>query len=103
MVGAMATSVYRLLFRQSMKPWVVRTGSWRWVSSPSFSTSVQRDTTTETELPVVTTSALEPDEGGEDALTPAKVVEMLDRYIVGQREAKRAVAVALRMRSQPLV
>jgi ATP-dependent protease HslVU (ClpYQ) ATPase subunit len=43
------------------------------------------------------------DEGGEDALTPAKVVEMLDRYIVGQREAKRAVAVALRMRSQPLV
>lgn len=65
--------------------------------------SVQRDTTTETELPMVTTSALEPDEGGEDALTPAKVVEMLDRYIVGQREAKRAVAVALRMRSQPLV
>ncbi|CAM6006870.1 unnamed protein product [Sphagnum balticum] len=94
----MATSVYRLLFRQRMKPGVVRTGSWRWASSPSFSTSVQRDTTTETELPVVTTSALEPDEGGEDALTPAKVVEMLDRYIVGQREAKRAVAVALRNR-----
>ncbi|EFJ33139.1 hypothetical protein SELMODRAFT_439468 [Selaginella moellendorffii] len=32
------------------------------------------------------------------ALTPAKVVEVLDRYIVGQTAAKRAVAVAFRMR-----
>ncbi len=31
-------------------------------------------------------------------LTPAAIVEELDRYIVGQREAKRAVAVALRNR-----
>jgi ATP-dependent HslUV protease ATP-binding subunit HslU len=31
-------------------------------------------------------------------LTPAKIVAELDRYIVGQREAKRAVAVALRNR-----
>jgi ATP-dependent HslUV protease ATP-binding subunit HslU len=31
-------------------------------------------------------------------LTPAKIVVELDRYIVGQREAKRAVAVALRNR-----
>jgi ATP-dependent HslUV protease ATP-binding subunit HslU len=31
-------------------------------------------------------------------LTPAVIVEELDRYIVGQREAKRAVAVALRNR-----
>ncbi len=36
------------------------------------------------------------DNGG--ALTPAKIVEELDRYVVGQREAKRAVAVALRNR-----
>eukprot|EP00271_Cylindrocystis_brebissonii_P006740 TRINITY_DN19529_c0_g1_i1.p1 TRINITY_DN19529_c0_g1~~TRINITY_DN19529_c0_g1_i1.p1 ORF type:complete len:543 (-),score=136.07 TRINITY_DN19529_c0_g1_i1:750-2378(-) len=35
--------------------------------------------------------------GGSD-LTPAKVVEALDRFIVGQAEAKRAVAVALRNR-----
>nr|HEX4317091.1 ATP-dependent protease ATPase subunit HslU [Kofleriaceae bacterium] len=34
----------------------------------------------------------------ETALTPAKIVEELDRYVVGQREAKRAVAVALRNR-----
>ncbi len=31
-------------------------------------------------------------------LTPAEIVHELDRYIVGQREAKRAVAVALRNR-----
>ncbi|MGF1476427.1 MAG: ATP-dependent protease ATPase subunit HslU [Geminicoccaceae bacterium] len=32
------------------------------------------------------------------ALTPREIVSELDRYIVGQREAKRAVAVALRNR-----
>jgi ATP-dependent HslUV protease ATP-binding subunit HslU len=32
------------------------------------------------------------------ALTPSQVVEYLDRYIVGQEKAKRAVAVALRNR-----
>src|SRR5215216_1152056 len=31
-------------------------------------------------------------------LTPAAIVEELDRYIVGQKDAKRAVAVALRNR-----
>lgn len=31
-------------------------------------------------------------------LTPMKVVEMLDRHIIGQKDAKRAVAVALRNR-----
>jgi hypothetical protein len=34
----------------------------------------------------------------EDELTPAAVVAMLDRFIVGQPEAKRAMAVALRSR-----
>lgn len=38
------------------------------------------------------------EEAGGDSLTPAKVVEMLDRFIVGQADAKRAVAVALRNR-----
>ena len=32
------------------------------------------------------------------ALTPAQIVAELDRYIVGQERAKRAVAVALRNR-----
>ena len=36
--------------------------------------------------------------GAEAQLTPAKIVEELDRYVVGQREAKRAVAVAMRNR-----
>ena len=31
-------------------------------------------------------------------LTPAKIVAELDRYVVGQKDAKRAVAVALRNR-----
>jgi ATP-dependent HslUV protease ATP-binding subunit HslU len=34
----------------------------------------------------------------ESMLTPAKIVEELDRYVIGQKEAKRAVAVALRNR-----
>jgi len=34
----------------------------------------------------------------QDALTPRKIVEELDRYIVGQHKAKRAVAIALRNR-----
>ena len=33
-----------------------------------------------------------------DRLTPAQIVEQLDRYIVGQNKAKRAVAIALRNR-----
>jgi len=32
------------------------------------------------------------------ALTPAEIVTELDRYIIGQKDAKRAVAVALRNR-----
>lgn len=31
-------------------------------------------------------------------LTPRQIVEKLDQYIVGQRDAKRAVAIALRNR-----
>jgi ATP-dependent HslUV protease ATP-binding subunit HslU len=34
----------------------------------------------------------------EEKLTPARIVEELDRYVVGQRDAKRAVAVAIRNR-----
>jgi ATP-dependent HslUV protease ATP-binding subunit HslU len=33
-----------------------------------------------------------------DDLTPKKIVEKLDQYIIGQQEAKRAVAIALRNR-----
>src|SRR4030067_997115 len=33
-----------------------------------------------------------------DDLTPRKIVEKLDQYIIGQHEAKRAVAIALRNR-----
>ena len=34
----------------------------------------------------------------ETGLKPKQIVEYLDRYIVGQADAKRAVAVALRNR-----
>ncbi len=36
--------------------------------------------------------------GKQDDLTPARIVEELDKYIIGQEDAKRAVAVALRNR-----
>ena len=32
------------------------------------------------------------------ALTPREIVDELDKYIIGQDEAKRAVAIALRNR-----
>ena len=35
-----------------------------------------------------------------DALTPQQIVEELDKYIIGQFEAKRSVAIALRNRSR---
>ena len=34
----------------------------------------------------------------DSTMTPREVVDELDRYIVGQRAAKRAVAIALRNR-----
>ena len=34
-----------------------------------------------------------------DALTPRQIVEELDKYIIGQAEAKRSVAIALRNRA----
>jgi ATP-dependent HslUV protease ATP-binding subunit HslU len=35
-----------------------------------------------------------------DDLTPKKIVEELDKYIIGQKDAKKAVAIALRNRSR---
>ena len=35
-----------------------------------------------------------------DALTPKQIVEELDKYIVGQTKAKKAVAIALRNRTR---
>lgn len=36
-------------------------------------------------------------------LTPREIVRELDRYIIGQDEAKRMVAIALRNRHRPFV
>ncbi len=36
----------------------------------------------------------------EDTLTPKEIVEELDKYIIGQKKAKKAVAIALRNRSR---
>ena len=38
--------------------------------------------------------------GLDDKLTPRQIVEELDKYIVGQEEAKKSVAIALRNRSR---
>ena len=38
--------------------------------------------------------------GLDDKLTPRQIVEELDKYIVGQKDAKKAVAIALRNRSR---
>lgn len=35
-----------------------------------------------------------------DVLTPKKVVELLDKYVIGQKNAKKAVAIALRNRTR---
>ena len=35
-----------------------------------------------------------------DSLTPRQIVEELDKYIIGQSEAKRSVAIALRNRAR---
>jgi ATP-dependent HslUV protease ATP-binding subunit HslU len=47
---------------------------------------------------VATNGAAEPVEGWLDELTPRQIVAELDKYIVGQTDAKRAVAIALRNR-----
>ncbi len=49
------------------------------------------------EIAVAMTRA-EPEDGGTRPLIPREIVAELDRYIVGQGEAKRAVAIALRNR-----
>ena len=36
-----------------------------------------------------------------DNLTPARIVQELDKYIIGQAEAKKSVAIALRNRWRP--
>ena len=38
--------------------------------------------------------------GLDDKLTPRQIVQKLDKYIVGQEDAKKAVAIALRNRSR---
>jgi len=56
---------------------------------------------TESQAPPTATGAEEeakPGEGWLDELTPRQIVAELDRYIVGQGEAKKAVAIALRNR-----
>ena len=57
------------------------------------------DTTTEVTDPAPPApEELAPEEDPYESLTPRQIVAELDKYIVGQHEAKRAVAIALRNR-----
>ena len=47
---------------------------------------------------LVKTKEFAPDEGKENELTPKEIVAELDKFIIGQKAAKRAVAIALRNR-----
>jgi ATP-dependent HslUV protease ATP-binding subunit HslU len=49
-------------------------------------------------LPIYLPASLDESVSGLDALTPRQIVAALDRYVVGQTAAKRAVAIALRNR-----
>ena len=46
----------------------------------------------------ITTAAPEPQEAALPVMTPREIVSELDRYIIGQAKAKRAMAIALRNR-----
>lgn len=46
----------------------------------------------------IDTHALETQDSGMQVMTPREIVSELDRFIIGQRKAKRAVAIALRNR-----
>src|SRR5690625_712921 len=51
-----------------------------------------------TSLPSKPSDSAAPEVTGAYSFSPREIVSELDRYIVGQREAKRAVAIALRNR-----
>src|SRR5690625_4138414 len=51
-----------------------------------------------TSLPSKPSDSAAPEATGAYSFSPREIVSELDRYIVGQREAKRAVAIALRNR-----
>ena len=55
-------------------------------------------TTTLTDQAPAAPDELAPEEDPYEALTPRQIVAELDKYIVGQHDAKRAVAIALRNR-----
>jgi ATP-dependent HslUV protease ATP-binding subunit HslU len=49
-------------------------------------------------IPLPAKVAVSPDPGPENELTPKEIVRELDKYIIGQNAAKKAVAIALRNR-----
>jgi len=49
-------------------------------------------------MPLPVKAEVSPDSGPENELTPKEIVRELDKYIIGQNAAKKAVAIALRNR-----
>ena len=64
-----------------------------YISPLSLTTS-----TIEIKRRTITNSSIQQPQDLANALKPREVVDLLDKYIIGQREAKRAVAIALRNR-----
>ncbi len=73
---------------------------------PKFSAPLSRTGTDFQEIPLITSLIPNPDHDNPardartlmDDLPPAKIVEKLDEYIIGQNDAKKAVAIAIRNR-----
>jgi len=91
MFTAFHTVARRATLRES-RSYLTKQGG-RWLSA------VVSDMPLPEEDAPVTASATKPDEDSlERYLRPSEIVKKLDDYVVGQEDAKRAVAVALRNR-----
>jgi ATP-dependent protease Clp ATPase subunit len=93
-------SCRRLLQTQAASHW---TASRPTTASPSSSIRTFSSAAATAPSPAVTVVAVEPpsdsrNRNSEKNLKPSQVVAELDRHIVGQSDAKRAVAIAMRNR-----
>jgi ATP-dependent protease Clp ATPase subunit len=84
---ALATSARKVLALASLR-----------LSHPIFNTAPQSSLFDEKSAEDEKGDRLMPNFESEAQLTPAKLVEYLDRFVIGQHDAKRAIACAFRNR-----